>query len=789
MKLDRRSFLQFGGFTLAGAMMGKGARKWILPYEKPYYAVNGFEEWETSVCRQCPAACGIRVRKMDGWPVSIEGNPECPISRGKLCPRGLSGLQAQYNPSRVTSPLHRKNRNDPASWEKTTWDDAIRTISLKLKQIREKRNAHHVIGCMEHKGGLQDQVVRRFFYAFGSNNVVSYSGLRDPGAAATQFFTTGQKITPAYDLKNANFILSVGTPLLEGWLSPTYVHRWFGDFRQGRQHRGRFVQAEDRLSPTAAKADEWVPLRSGSEADFILGLASVLILEDLYDHEFVQQHCAGFENWFDEEGVEQTGFEDLILRNYPLDSLAELTGVSSVTFLRIARDLVLHRPSVIIAEQMDETAGLKTLWASQCLNALLGNIGKQGGLVLPRPDLNFDLGEIPIDAIAQQCLAQVRLDGIKADEQSLTSLSSFTLSKTLLSHSPYPIEAIFYFPGPAIQYFSSREKINAAVSDVPLIVSFSPYLDDKSLDADWILPDCCPLEKWNDVIPESPEGVPVHALAAPVMEAIVDAKDTTETLHLLAKGIGGTVAQAVRWANSEDLSKAGAQQLFEARRGQVYTTEFAGDWLAQMEAGGWWSPQHPDFNSFWQDLIQKGGWWDPYFQYDDWKRTFVLPSGKFDFLSVELRRAVGNLTTFSSHEKPSKSSEQTLDAKIIPIFSLDHVVFLLQPFLLETADELQRRQWDCWAEINPETAQLWNLKNGDRISIQASSGNNSTINIILHPGAMPGQVNIAIGSGIYPKAEWLAGFGVDPFSFLHSVEDPVLHIPIKQRTSIRIEKV
>ena len=93
MKVDRRSFLQFSGFTLAGALMGKGARKWILPYEKPYYASDGTEEWATSICRQCPAGCGIRVRKMDGWPVSIEGNPDCPISRGKLLlAKALTGL-------------------------------------------------------------------------------------------------------------------------------------------------------------------------------------------------------------------------------------------------------------------------------------------------------------------------------------------------------------------------------------------------------------------------------------------------------------------------------------------------------------------------------------------------------------------------------------------------------------------------------------------------------------------------------------------------------------------------
>lgn len=737
MKFSRRALLQFSGFTLAGAMLGKGARKWILPFEQPYYATNGMEEWSLSVCRQCPAACGVRVRKMDGWPVSIQGNPDCPISRGRLCVRGLSALQAQYSPSRVVGPLRRSNRNDSNGWEKVKWDDAIRAVSLKLKQIVDKGNARNIAACLENTDGFQKQFLTRFLSQLGSTNIVEYSGLRDPGVGAIANAMMGPAGEPAYDLKNAAYVLSVGTPLLEGWQSPTQMHRWFGEFRQGREQRGKFVQAEDRLSPTAAKADEWVSLRAGSESDFLLGLAGVLVLEDLYDHNFVDQHCAGFD-----------GFRDRILSTYTLDRLRDYTGVPSVVFLRIARELASRHPSLVVAEQMDTTVGTRTLWAAACLNALLGNIGKTGGVLPLQRDREKPNGTA---ALAEALLAPDR-----------------------------PMEALLLFPGPPLQLFESRQKIQTALEKIPLVVSFSPFLDEKSMLADWILPDCCPLEKWNDVIPDSPEGVPVHAIAPPAIEAIVDTKDVVETVHLLGAQMGEAVASAVSSENSEQLLRTGFEQIYQARRGQIFDTEFAGDWIAQMEAGGWWASQQPDLSSFWEQLIRKGGWWDPYYRYEDWKRILTLPSGRFEFLP-------DNLQPHLAAPKKNVPGNQSLQARAIGIFSLDHVPLQLQPFLLETVDPLQRKQWHSWAEINPETAKDWKLNDGDEILVQGPRGS-LTVSVVLYEGAQPGHLNIAAGPAGIPQASWLTTFGIDIYSCLTTEMDPFLKIPAGARAPVRIQK-
>src|SRR3972149_7703932 len=106
--LDRRDFLKLGGATAFAALFGGGHKspKKILPFVTPpeNYTL-GESLWYASVCRQCPAGCGIVVRVSEGRAKKIEGNPLHPVNRGKLCARGQAALQALYHPERLSPPL------------------------------------------------------------------------------------------------------------------------------------------------------------------------------------------------------------------------------------------------------------------------------------------------------------------------------------------------------------------------------------------------------------------------------------------------------------------------------------------------------------------------------------------------------------------------------------------------------------------------------------------------------------------------------------------------------------
>jgi anaerobic selenocysteine-containing dehydrogenase len=114
-KVTRRDFLKIGALGAAGGILAGCAqpRRWVIlePFVRPpEEQLAGVATWYASTCRQCPAGCGIIVRLMNGRALKIEGNPEHPLNRGKLCARGQAGLQLLYNPDRSAGPLKQSQR-------------------------------------------------------------------------------------------------------------------------------------------------------------------------------------------------------------------------------------------------------------------------------------------------------------------------------------------------------------------------------------------------------------------------------------------------------------------------------------------------------------------------------------------------------------------------------------------------------------------------------------------------------------------------------------------------------
>src|SRR3972149_4085973 len=144
MKLTRRSFLKVVGATGAVAAAVKFADRTILQALGPQspHKASAQEKWVPSVCFQCPAGCGIRVRVVNGNAVKIEGNPLHPINEGLLCPKGQSGLQILYDPDRIKGPMKRTNpRKGPGEdprFVRVTWDEALDDIAARLRRLREE---------------------------------------------------------------------------------------------------------------------------------------------------------------------------------------------------------------------------------------------------------------------------------------------------------------------------------------------------------------------------------------------------------------------------------------------------------------------------------------------------------------------------------------------------------------------------------------------------------------------------------------------------------------------------
>ncbi|MEW6206759.1 MAG: molybdopterin-dependent oxidoreductase, partial [Acidobacteriota bacterium] len=138
--MNRRKFIVLTGVGATSAGMLSACRH---PEEKLIPAlipddeyVPGIDYWKASACCLCDAGCGIIVRTREHRANKIEGNPAHPVNRGALCARGQAGLQLLYNPDRIRGPLKRTGERGAGQFEEITWDEAIKTLADKLREIK-----------------------------------------------------------------------------------------------------------------------------------------------------------------------------------------------------------------------------------------------------------------------------------------------------------------------------------------------------------------------------------------------------------------------------------------------------------------------------------------------------------------------------------------------------------------------------------------------------------------------------------------------------------------------------
>ena len=310
--MERRQFviLAAAGSASTLALEGCGASQ---EYAEPLAVANdkyvpGADYWRATVCGQCAAGCGVIVRTRDGNANKIEGNPLHPVSRGKLCARGQAGLNELYNPDRIRGPLKRVGERGAGRFEEITWEEAIKTVAGRLNELRAGGEAGAVAWVEGRRaGGEYRALLGRFMRAYGSGRLA----FDEPFSRAVE----RRAGLATYDLAGADFVLSFGARFLETWGSPLYYSRGFGEMRRSRRRRGRFVHAEPRLSLTAASADEWLPVKPGSEGYLAMTIAAAVARPD--------------------------GFE--------AGDVEAVTGISPRTVTRLARELAESEAVAVLA--------------------------------------------------------------------------------------------------------------------------------------------------------------------------------------------------------------------------------------------------------------------------------------------------------------------------------------------------------------------------------------------------------------------------------------------------------
>jgi len=801
LKVDRRRFLGLAVGAAAGTALGVPGGRFLADVlssgDTSLYPPKGPEEFILSVCAMCPGGCGLRARRISERVVKLEGNPLHPVNAGRLCPKGQAALQSLYHPDRVPGPLLRKGpRGSLQSFERVSWERALAEIGQRLRSLRDGRRPESLVLLRGGSGGTGSRVARRFLQAFGSPNDVALDR-GEEAASLALWLTQGVRAVPAYDLASTDYVLSLGGAMLEASSSPVHMARAYGQFRQGRTgRRGKFVQVEPRLSITASSADEWIPVRPGTEGVFALGVAGVLVSEGLYNRDFLIERTRGFEDTTGAGGAVRDGLRSLLARHYTLEQVAGETGVSVDVILRIAREFAAARSRLAVGPRKGPLlpGRLFDHLAAHVLNALAGNVDAAGGVLVPEEAPLAPWPELPSDPVAEVGRRRPRLDaaGSRGKGSALLTSDPERLADAILSGSPYRAEVLLMLQADPIFASATPDRFAAALEKVPLVVSFASTPDDTALHADWILPEAHFLERWE--LWTTPPGIPypLVSLARPALaKPLHDVHPAAEIFLELARRTG--LEPAFPWKDLATLLRAEMDGLYQARRGAVMGAPFDEAWVRMMEGAGWWAPGYRSADELWQRAQESGGWWDPFFDLEDWKRVLRTESGRFEFRADLLRP---RSSADGAHIPPIEASARPPSAgERSAVHSFSLLLFEPLPIAGGTGAELPFLQgildpghaegWETWVEIHPESAASLGIKDRGWVRIRSAQGA-VTVRARVTPRVVPGVAAIPVGLGKKGGGRWANRTGANPLRLLSPGRDPLCGLPDLDATVVQI---
>jgi anaerobic selenocysteine-containing dehydrogenase len=723
--MKRRTFLKLSAVAgVSGALAGCGhPDEQLIRFIPDETLVPGVATWKPGVCAQCSAGCGLQVRVMQGdaeifrngqfgivkmgLAKKLAGNPAHPVNRGKLCLRGEAGLQATYNPDRLQHPLKRVGARGSGQFVGIGWDEAMKELMAHLQPLASPHTPQSLAFLTRSLRGQRRALIERFLSGFDGARLASFELFDDAVLRTANRLSFGYDQLPTFDLGHSSYAVSFGADFLGTWNSPVAQSVAYGTLRQNRSGiRGKFVQVESRMSQTGANADEWIAARPGTEGLVALGLAHVIMKEHLRRAEDAGSAGKRIARWA--EG----------LPDHPPAEVAWKTGVTPETITRLAREMATHAPAVAVVggPALAQTNGLFTALAVNALNALLGSVGKPGGLQFtPRPPLSTS-----------------RSPAATPREPNVVSVRS--LAQQILSDQPRPIGLLLLHEANPVFATPPGWQVKEALKKVPFIASFGSFLDETSSLADLILPDHSYLESWIDEVPESGTTEAVVSLAPPAVEPLHNTRAMPDVLLELSHRLGGQTGRALPWKTYEEMLRSA--------------------YLPLRHLPGSISADSDD--DFWSKLKEQGGWWSTK---TSLTRNVKAPADSSRPVTNQEPHFAGPAAEYPFHFLPY-AAQQFFDGRQANL-----------PWMQEMPEVLSTGMWGTWVEINPRMAATLQIEQGDLLEVASPHGK-VRAPALLSPGIAPDIVAMPVGQGHENYGRYASGRGANPIKILSPQVEP-----------------
>jgi thiosulfate reductase/polysulfide reductase chain A len=657
--VSRRRFLKIAG---AGAGVAAGAG--TVGSLRNLHARRGSLERGIrrvpTFCDICFWKCNAIATVRDGVLWKIEGNPDDPLSGGRLCPRGTGGVGAHFDRDRLRAPLLRTAVRGEERWTEVAWDEALGHVADKLQAIKAAYGPE-AVALFSH--GVGGNFLRHTLKAYGVTNIAAPSfaqcrGPRDVGFELT--FGEGIGSPERTDIRNSRCLVLIGSHLGEN-MHNTQVQ----EFAEAVGSGATIIVADPRFSIAASKARHYLPVRPGTDLALLLAWANVLVREELYDRDYVARHGFGFE-----------AFAAEIATCTPEWAYPE-TGIEPEVIRETAREMARHRPATLVHPGRhvtwygDDTQRSRAI---ALLNALVGSWGRRGGFYQPA---SMSVPPYPYPPYPASARGKVDNPGGKypfASEAITTGIREATITG-----QPYPIRGWFVYATNLIHALPNEAETIKAIQGLDLLVVVDVIGSEIAGWADVVLPEAAYLERYDELNVELFRE-PFVALRQPVVEAPNDQKPNWWIARELALKLG--LGSYYPWRTIEE---------YLDRR-----LKGAGMSLAELQKKG----------------VVRGRPEPLYFD-EGVTPEFATPSKKIEFYSVPLKSAGFDPVPRYRRPAPGPPGSFRLLFGRAPVHSFSRTQ--TNPVLSQAMDENE-----VW--VNADAAARAGLKTGDRVRLRNQDG-------------------------------------------------------------------
>jgi len=689
------------------------------------------EPGETVVRTVCPLgcgiACGILAHVKDGVLVKIE--PGDFPATSHVCARGLSAAKLVYHPDRLKHPVKRLGARGEGKWQRISWEEALDTIALRLKEIGDRYGSSSLAWVATGVAAFSNLATVGFAGACQGTFILP-AGFGDAaGPCADQAcygapMWFGESYTMHFD--HPAFCLMWGNNSAE-----TEPFKW-RRIRDAKERGARLVVIDPRFTTSACKADEYIPIRPGTDAALALGMMNVILDRGLHDTSFITDHTVGpllvrsdnglflrekdigpgeSENyivWDTRTKAPQSyGMPDVapaltgiytvkgveckpalrllaeLAQEYPPDRASEITGVPADTITRLAVEYATTRPAASF-RGMGCTRGSfhgdLSFRAINTLAAITGNISFDG------------------HAYPQYNQAAFLTHGIPS---FVTLLQMY---ETILTDKPHPIKALWMTRHNLINQDPNFNQVTRElVSRLEFIVVADMFMSTSAQYADIVLPVCSFYESI-DLAPPIGNGSHMYLqLQQKVIEPLYESRSDLDIFASLAKTMGM----------------------------QEYLDKSAEEYVELLLASG-----HPSMEGITMEKLKEG----PLPAALHSVPAFATPSGRLEFYSERLREFGQELPVYL---EPLESQRRPLALKYPLSFSTTHPKYRLHSMFANVA-WLRELDPEPTLEMNPADAEARDIQDGDLVRAFNDRGE-VKLRVRVHQGIRPRLVNVCEG--------------------------------------------